>query len=89
MLTLDQVFKKDELKFSKLQINNALYKYGHITKEEKEYLDKKDVLDLLKKKKKAKYETFLINNITVPKSSLKHNSSYLDLKLSKQEVNAI
>lgn len=42
MLLLDQVFNKDELKFTKPQINNGLYKFGHITKEEKDYLDKID-----------------------------------------------
>lgn len=40
MLSLDQVFNKDELKFTDTQVINGLYKFDHITKEEKKYVDK-------------------------------------------------
>lgn len=46
MLTLDQVLNEKEIKLTKVQVTNGLYKFGHITKEEKEYLDKIDVLEL-------------------------------------------
>lgn len=52
VLSLDQVFNKDELKFTKSQVNNGLYKFGHITKEEKDYLDKVDALAFMKANKK-------------------------------------
>ena len=42
MLTLDQIFNKKKSKLTKAQIANTLYKLGHITKEEKEYLDEVD-----------------------------------------------
>lgn len=49
MLSFDQVFDKENIKFTKAQINNSLYKHGHITKFEKDYLDKKDREDSLSK----------------------------------------
>lgn len=40
MFSLNQVFNTDELKFTDVQVINGLYKFGHITEEEKKYLDK-------------------------------------------------
>lgn len=40
MLSLDQVFNKDKLIFIDTQVINDLYKFGHITEEEKKHLDK-------------------------------------------------
>lgn len=42
MLNLDQMFQGKPLKFTKKQINDGLYKSGHITKEERDYLDSVD-----------------------------------------------
>ncbi|AFR21445.1 hypothetical protein [Lactobacillus helveticus] len=42
MLSLDKFIDEKDLKFTKSQVTNGLYKYGHITKEEKDYLDKID-----------------------------------------------
>lgn len=44
MLLLSEVFNKDEVKFSDSQITYSLYKFGYITKEEKDYLDEADQL---------------------------------------------
>lgn len=51
MLSLDQVLSKDDLKFTEVQVNEGLYKFGHITKEEKEYLDKIDTTPSMTKQK--------------------------------------
>lgn len=42
MKTLDQTLNQKHLKLTKQQVTNTLYKFDHITKEQKEYLDKID-----------------------------------------------
>lgn len=51
MLNLNQVFNKKDVKFTKSQLTNSLYKYGHITKEQKDYLDSVDKAEEMCKKK--------------------------------------
>lgn len=84
MLSLDQVFNEDELKFTKSQVNNGLYKSGHITKEEKDYLDKIDALDFMKANNKSKeIANFKINNMS------SKDKRFVELSISSQEVAAI
>lgn len=45
MKTLDQVLNRKKLKLTNSQVTNTLYKFGHITKDEKEYLDKLDRIE--------------------------------------------
>ena len=42
VLSLPDAFNEKHLKFTQKQVNDALYSFGHITKEEKDYLDKQD-----------------------------------------------
>lgn len=51
MLSLDQLFQGNSLKFTKKQVNNGLYKSGHITREERDYLDSVDKTEEMNKKK--------------------------------------
>lgn len=85
MLSLDQVFNKNELKFTKSQINNGLYKFGHITKEEKYYLDKIDALAFMRNNKSKDKE---IANFKIDNMSSK-DERFVELSISSQEVAAI
>lgn len=51
ILNLNQVFNKKDLKFTKKQVNDGLYKSGHITKEQRDYLDLVDKAEEMHKKK--------------------------------------
>lgn len=51
MLNLNQVFQGDSLKFTKKQVNDGLYKSGHITKKQRDYLDFVDKAEEMHKKK--------------------------------------
>ena len=51
MLNLNQLFKDDFLKFTKKQVNDGLYKSGHITLKQRDYLDSVDKAEEMRKKK--------------------------------------
>lgn len=74
MLSFDQAFNADKIKFTKSQVNESLYKYGHITKAEKDYLDKKDRKDDLAEDlqvDKFNFLSFAKSRLTDKKSTLK------------------
>ncbi|CDI61700.1 hypothetical protein [Lactobacillus helveticus] len=90
MLSLDQIFNKDELKFTSSQVTNGLYKFGHITKEEKDYLDKIDALALIKANRKSKSKeiaNFKIKNGISSNNS--ENRKFIELSMNNQEIAAI
>lgn len=51
MLNLNQIFTEKELKFTKKQVNDGLYRSGHITKEQRDYLDSVNKAEDMRKKK--------------------------------------
>lgn len=89
MLSLNKFIDEDDLKFTKSQLTNSLYKYGHITKEQKNYLDKIDALSLIEanKNKSRRVNKFNIRNAVSSKKI--NNDKFFELNINSQEVAAI
>lgn len=82
-------FNKDELKFTKSRVNNRLYKYGHITKEGKDYLDRIDALALMKANRNQIQNITNLNINHNADLSDSNNKQFVKVNMNSQEVAAV